>query len=183
MSKINRTPTIEEIHKDYVEWALGLLKCRLNLKPEYYDEHHHDNFTYECCAESLWESVKNAYEELLWYKYDAMVMTKEELDKNYVSVKLYDLAKAFHDEKCAEYAKLCYDYNKLKSRLEQVEKETVEKILKEIKQEIFNYFNVKSMTELDNLSLLDSLMTYDVITDKLNEIAEQFSVGIGENNE
>ena len=62
------TPTIEEIHKDYIEWVLGFLKCRLDLKPEYYDEHYHDNFTYECCAESLWYKVKNTVEELLWYK-------------------------------------------------------------------------------------------------------------------
>ena len=57
-----------------------------------------------------------------------------------------------------------------------VSKETAEKISKEIKQEIFNYLNVKSMAELDNLSLVDSLMPYDVITDKLNEIEKQYGV-------
>lgn len=74
---------IEEIHKEYVDWALGLLKTRFDLKPEFYDEHHHDNFTYECGAESLWVKIESAMKELLWLRgrqipENAVVITKEE---------------------------------------------------------------------------------------------------------
>lgn len=37
-----------------------------------------------------------------------------------------DLAKAFHDEKCAEFDKLCYDYRKLKTENERLKSEKVE---------------------------------------------------------
>lgn len=76
---------IEEMHKEYVEWALGLLKTRFDLKPEFYDVHHHDNFTYECGAESLWVKIESAMKELLWLRErqlpeGAVVLTREEYD-------------------------------------------------------------------------------------------------------
>jgi FAD/FMN-containing dehydrogenase len=59
---------------------------------------------------------------------------------------MYELAKAFHNEKCAEFEKLCYDYEKLKQQLKEAQefwkatvrteqeasKETAEKILNEL---------------------------------------------------
>lgn len=65
-----RLPTIEEIEKDYKEWCVNLIKVRFDLKPEYYDEHHHNNYTYENCADCLWNSIKGTIEELLWLKED-----------------------------------------------------------------------------------------------------------------
>ena len=65
---MDKQKPIEEMHKEYVEWCIGLLKTRFDLKPEYYDEHHHDNFTYECGAESLWGKIENALNELLWLR-------------------------------------------------------------------------------------------------------------------
>jgi DNA-binding protein H-NS len=100
---------------------------------------------------------------------DSVVLSRGEYEK------LKDLDESYnHLEKTKD--ELLSEKSKLALQLAQARKETAEKILKEIKQEIFNYLNVKSMTELDNLSLLDSLMTYDVITDKLNEIEKQYGV-------
>ena len=63
-----RLPKIEEIEKDYKEWCVNLIKVRFDLKPEYYDEHHHNNYTYENCADCLWNRIKGTIEELLWLK-------------------------------------------------------------------------------------------------------------------
>jgi predicted nucleotidyltransferase len=72
---------------------------------------------------------------------NAVVLTREELEKKTVPIEMYDLAKAFHDEKCAEFEKLCYDYNKLKRDFEynlvqerkQTRKETAEKFAGRLK--------------------------------------------------
>ena len=61
-------PTLEEIEQEYKEWCINLLKVRFDLKPEFYDEHQHDNFTYESCADCLWDKVKDSMEELLYLK-------------------------------------------------------------------------------------------------------------------
>lgn len=58
--------------------------------------------------------------------------------------------------------------------------ETARKILTEIQAEIFHYLGVKNIKEADKLSLLDSLITYDLITNKLYELAKQCGVDIGE---
>lgn len=47
-------------------------------------------------------------------------------------------------------------------------------IIQEVEKEIFNYLKVTSREELENLSLLDSTMTYDVVTDKLDELTKQY---------
>ena len=64
----NYYPTLEEIEKEYKKWVINLLKVRFDLKPEYYDPHQHNNFTYENCADCLWNKVKNSIEELLYLK-------------------------------------------------------------------------------------------------------------------
>lgn len=48
---------------------------------------------------------------------NSVVLSREELNKKYISVEMYELAKAFHDEKCAEFEKLCYDYHKLQDTI------------------------------------------------------------------
>ena len=54
-------------------------------------------------------------------------------------------------------------------------------IIQEIEKEIFNYLKVTSREELENLSLLDSTMIYDVVTDKLDEIAKRYDIDTKEN--
>ena len=53
----------------------------------------------------------------------------------------------------------------------EIRKETAEKILNEVLQEIFYHFDVQSVKELNEKSLLASTMTFDVVTDKIFEIA------------
>lgn len=52
----------------------------------------------------------------------------------------------------------------------QVRKEVCDKI----KKQIFNHFNVKNMEEYENLSLIDSLFTADVVTDMLDTILKEY---------
>ena len=49
-------------------------------------------------------------------------------------------------------------------------KQVRKEVCEEIRRTLFEYLKVKSMEELESLSLLDSTLTYDVITDKLDQI-------------
>lgn len=83
-----------------------------------------------------------------------VVLTKEELDKKYVSMDMYELAKAFHDEKCAEFEQLCYDYYKLKAELEQAYKTAAEKFAKMLKESldisVEGYSTSEVMSEIED---------------------------------
>lgn len=98
-------------------------------------------------------------------KDSVIVLSREEFENNYVTVQMYELAKAFHDEKCAEFEKLCYDYNKLKNQLDQASKEKSEKIFKRVFEE-FSIFNDK-----------EEILIYQ-IRDILKYVAKQFGVEI-----
>lgn len=92
----------------------------------------------EQCTEKLCCTYLEVAEELTKAGYrkipeGLVVLTREELDKKYVSISMYELAKAFHNEKCAEFEKLCYDYNKLKTEQEQARKETAENFAERLK--------------------------------------------------
>ena len=50
------------------------------------------------------------------------------------------------------------------------DKQVRQEVCEEIKKTLFEYLKVNSMEELENLSLLDSTLTYDVITDKLDQL-------------
>lgn len=69
--------TIKDLEKRYKEWALGLLKARFDLKPEAFDEHHKDNFSYESCVDALWFFIKPSYERLLELNKEAVVLYKK----------------------------------------------------------------------------------------------------------
>lgn len=49
-------------------------------------------------------------------------------------------------------------------------KQVRKEVCEELRKTLFEYLKVNSMEELENLSLLDSTLTYDVITDKLDQI-------------
>lgn len=89
---------------------------------------------------------------------ETIVMTKEELEKNYVSIKLYELSKAFHDEKCAEYFKLCYDYNKLKAQVEQLNKEAIKKFVEILKNKSTIMVNEVQFTFTISQEMLDETL-------------------------
>ena len=75
---------------------------------------------------------------------------------------------------------LYYSKEELEKKLQRERKETAEKILNEVLQEIFYYFDVQSVKELNGKSLLASTMTFDVVTDKIFEIATREAVEIKE---
>ena len=58
----------------------------------------------------------------------------------------------------------------LKQQLADYTKQVRKEVCEEIRKTLFEYLKVNSMEELENLSLLDSTLTYDVITDTLDQI-------------
>lgn len=66
MKELSKYPTIEEIEKEYKEWAVNLLKVRFDLKPEAFDPHHAINYSFENCVDGLWNNIKGSIEECLW---------------------------------------------------------------------------------------------------------------------
>ena len=75
----------------------------------------------------------------------------DSLDKKYDSLKLeLELAQAFHNEKCAEFDKLCFDYAKLQVKNEKFEqnmknvleiekKNAMEELAQKIKDSVADY--------------------------------------------
>ena len=58
----------------------------------------------------------------------------------------------------------------LKKQLKSQPAEIVEKI----KEQIFNYFDVKNMEEYESLSLIDSVFTADAVIDMLDTILKKY---------
>lgn len=54
---------ILEIEKEYKEWVVDLLKVRFDLKPEAFDEHHKNNYSFENCSDCLWNKIKRVFEQ------------------------------------------------------------------------------------------------------------------------
>ncbi|MBQ3221171.1 MAG: hypothetical protein IJB34_04350 [Clostridia bacterium] len=106
---MDKQKQIEEIEKEYKKWAVGLLKVRFDLKPEAFDEHHKNNYSFENCADCLWNKIKGSIEELLWLKENqlpenAVVLTQKELIK--MQLKYYNGGAEQTAEKFAERVKL-----------------------------------------------------------------------------
>ena len=66
IEELSKYPTLEEIEKEYKEWAVNLLKVRFDLKPEAFDPHHAVNYSFENCADCLWNNIKGSIEQCLW---------------------------------------------------------------------------------------------------------------------
>ena len=108
---------------------------------------------------------------------DSVVLTKEEYE---MLANQYKNLEIKYSNLCDNY-RLCKDANEtLKQNIIITRKETAEKILNEVLQEIFYYFDVQSVKELNEKSLLASTMTFDVVTDKIFEIATREAVEIKE---
>ena len=46
--------------------------------------------------------------------------------------------------------------------------------MEKIKEQIFNYFDVKNMEEYESLSLIDSVFTADAVIDMLDTILKEY---------
>lgn len=62
------------------------------------------------------------------------------------------------------------EFQSISDYTKQVRKEVCEKI----KKQIFNHFNVRNMEEYENLSLIDSLFTADVVIEMLDTILKEY---------
>lgn len=117
---------------------------------------------------------------------NAVVLAKEEINKKYVSVEMYELAKAFHNEKCAEFEKLCYDYLKLKDIInEKIASEIADYVAK-TRKETAVVFAEKLENGIDNLDIIlhedndEQYVSVNQLLEFIDEIAKQFSNEIKE---
>lgn len=69
------------------------------------------------------KSVEN--KDIATYLYD-------KFSPKYIPRSMYDLSKAFHDEKCAEYDLLLHQYNKLKAYVEASPDEKIKQLQEEV---------------------------------------------------
>ena len=160
---------IEEMAKACCDWTINCKKCTV--------------FSH-CLRVYHAEKIFNAgYRKI---DKDSVVLTKEELNKKYVSVEMYELAKAFHDEKCAEFEKLCYDYEKLKQQLKEAQefwKSTV-RTEQEASKETAEKFYKKVRKLLKKVDIIvdgdEGLVGYEesAVDKGLTEIAKQYGVDI-----
>ena len=121
--------------------------------------------------------------ESIWNKYDIKIDMLEKINANLqeLNENYYNEAKDLRREVNRLKAHAMINDEHLHVRIkEQARKETAKEIITEVQNEIFKYLGVKSIKEADKLSLLGSLITYDLITDKLHELAHQYGVKIGE---
>ena len=62
--------------------------------------------------------------------------------------------------------------------INQIEMEARENAVKEfaekLKETVFDYLGVKTIEEADKLSLFDSTLTYDVVTDRIDELLKEY---------
>ena len=105
---------------------------------------------------------------------DELLYTQEDMDE---WIRTCEELQERSRELKEELSDLQYKYNLLAQENTQLERSS-EILLKRIKQTIFNYYNRNNRAELDNLSLLDSTMTYDVILDELEKIAKEKGIDL-----
>lgn len=79
---------------------------------------------------------------------------------------------------CKDYRIAEALYNADYRKAEEVRKETAEEIVGLINNAIFAYLGVKSLEEAEKLSLIDSTLTYDIVTDKLQIISQKYGVEV-----
>lgn len=116
----------------------------------------HEDEIYMSKEEWNYMATNNAMQNELCQK------CRDRIAKETVPIAMYELAKAFHDEKCAEFEKLCYDYHKLKDTMN-------EKIASEIADYIVKARKETAREILDEVSkhyggmwLVDLYKKYDV---------------------
>ena len=102
---------------------------------------------------------------------DELLYTQEDIDE---WIRTCEELQDYNRELKEELSDLQCKYNALAQENTHLE----HNLLKRIKQVIFDYYNRTTRTELDNLSLLDSTMTYDVILDELEKIAKEKGIDL-----
>ena len=132
---------------------------------------------------TLEEALKEI--EILKLQNKKMGETFDSLDKKYDSLKLeLELAQAFHNEKCAEFDKLCFDYAKLQVKNEKFEQNMknvleIEKknAVKEFAEKLKAVISMEMVTIKDctgDESILRRRVDVDVLLEKINELLKEY---------
>ena len=58
--------------------------------------------------------------------------------------------------------------------IEEAKETAVKEFAEKLKETVFDYLGVKTIEEADKLSLLDSTLTYDVVTDRIDELLKEY---------
>lgn len=56
-----------------------------------------------------------------------------------------------------------------------IQQQAIKEFAEKLTTHIFKYLGVKNIQEANKLSLIDSTLTYDVITDKINDLLKELS--------
>ena len=102
---------------------------------------------------------------------DELLYTQEDIDE---WIRTCEELQDYNRELKEELSDLQCKYNSLTQENTHLE----QNLLKRVRQVVFNYYNRTTRAELDNLSLLDSTMTYDVILDELEKIAKERGIDL-----
>lgn len=62
--------------------------------------------------------------------------------------------------------------NEINERI--IKSKAVKEFAEKLKETVFDYLGVKTIEEADKLSLFDSTLTYDVVTDRIDELLKEY---------
>ena len=134
IEELSKYPTLEEIEKEYKEWAVNLLKVRFDLKPEAFDPHHAVNYSFENCADCLWNNIKGSIEQCLWLQEKRIRLESQVTEL---------------EEQRDRQAYIAEDLIQEKHRwTEQARKETAKEILKTIYDGLTKYYTTDHIKEI-----------------------------------
>ena len=69
---------------------------------------------------------------------------------------------------------LYYSKEELEKKLQRERKETAKEFAEKLKETIFDYLGVKTIEEANKLSLIASTLTFDVVTDRIDELLKEY---------
>ena len=134
IEELSKYPTLEEIEKEYKEWAVNLLKVRFDLKPEAFDPHHAVNYSFENCADCLWNNIKGSIEQCLWLQEKRIRLESQVTEL---------------EEQRDRQAYIAEDLIQEKHRwTEQARKETAKEILQTIYDGLTKYYTTDHIKEI-----------------------------------
>lgn len=73
------------------------------------------------------------------------------------------------------FGTLSYSVNTTPEKsMDDIKREAVKEFAEKLKETVFDYLGVKTIEEADKLSLFDSTLTYDVVTDRIDELLKEY---------
>ena len=73
------------------------------------------------------------------------------------------------------FGTLSYSVNTTTEKsMDDIKREAVKEFAEKLKETVFDYLGVKTIEEADKLSLFDSTLTYDVVTNRIDELLKEY---------